>query len=88
MRKNVKLGKLILGLMLAIFVIGTGPGMPPVVKAADEPADIQDTYEVDGVTYYNTNSNSFSKDSCQFMKEPLSPKENVLSSGVSRGNVV
>ena len=44
LRKNVKFGKLMLGLMLAIFVIGTGPGMTPVVKAADAPADIQDTY--------------------------------------------
>ena len=83
MRKNVKLGKLILGLMLAIFVIGTGPGMTPVVKAADEPAAIKDTYEVDGVTYYNTKSDSFASDSSQFIKETMSGQSSELAWKVS-----
>ena len=36
-----------------------------------EPAAIQDTYEIDGVSYYNTGSAAFAKDKTRFYKELL-----------------
>jgi hypothetical protein len=36
-----------------------------------EPAAIQDTYEIDGVTYYNTGSTAFTRDQNRFYKDLL-----------------
>ena len=47
--------------------------------AADEPSAIQDIYTIDGVTYYNTGSNSFSSNANQYLKEVLGNGSSVLA---------
>ena len=50
-----------------------------VAKAAEQPADIQNTYEIDGVTYYNAGSAAFAEDSDLFLKDVIGGQSDALS---------
>ena len=59
-------------LMTLVLVITMSLGSASVVLAEDEqPADIQDTYTIGGITYYNTGSDSFSSEQEQYIKDVL-----------------
>ena len=80
MKKKSKIRRLatsllVLSFAVSMFFIGTAS----VVMAEDEqPADIQDTYTIDGVTYYNTDSDSFASDPEQYIKDVLLGKSSEL----------
>ena len=47
--------------------------------AADSPDEIQDTYEIDGVTYFRVNNNQFSTYPEQYLKAMLEEQSTYLA---------
>ena len=56
------------------------------VFAADEPAPIQDTYEVDGVTYFKFDSNAFETSPVQYQLDMLRTQTTKLRFPLSYGS--
>lgn len=71
--------------MILTFV----PYMGSITAYADdqEPAPIQDTYEIDGVTYYNTGSTAFTRDQNRFYKELLGTRSDKIKLSVPKAGV-
>ena len=71
--------KRIRSLLSVIMVFLLMPVVPGTSAFADsEPAAIQDTYEIDGVTYYNTGSNNFAVDKMKFYRDLLGGRSKPL----------
>ena len=71
--------------MILTFV----PYMGNITAFADdqEPAPIQDTYEIDGVTYYNTGSTAFTRDQNRFYKELLGTRSDKIKLSIPKAGV-
>ena len=63
--------------ILMVFSLLAGLGMP--VLAADEPAPIQDTYEIDDVTYYNVGSRNFAVQPEKFYKDLIGGRSSLIA---------
>ena len=77
-----KTGKGLTALLLAVVMaIACMPILgAQKAYAADEPAAIEDTYELDGVTYFNAKSDNFAVDKVKFYRDLLgTPSSNLLS---------
>ena len=63
--------------IMMIFSLMTGM-LETSALAAEEPANIQDTYEIDGVTYFNVGSNNFAVESTRFFKDLIGTRTNLI----------
>ena len=64
--------------VLMVFSLMAG-ALQPSALAAQAPAPIQQTYEVDGVTYFDAGSKNFATDSMKFYKDLLSTRTSLLA---------
>ena len=68
-------------LLSVIMVFSLTAGMTGTpVYAANQPAAIEDTYQIDGVTYFNTGSNNFAVDKMKFFRDLLGTRSSNLLS--------
>ena len=58
-----------------VMVVGL---LPVSTLAATDPAAIQDTYEIDGVTYFNVGSGNFGVDKVKFFKDLLGTRSDLI----------
>ena len=72
--------KRICALLAVLMVVSLMSGMLGTpAQAALAPAPIQQTYVVDGVTYFDAGSNNFAIDSMKFYKDLLSTRTSLLA---------
>ena len=67
--KTKKISIVFLALLLTMFM-----GSMSLCAADSEPAEVQDTYDIDGVTYVNTGDKTFSKNQTAYYKAMLGNK--------------
>lgn len=77
----VKKGRKLFAIFLATaMIVGFVPAIgTQTAYATDEPAAIQDTYELDGATYYNVGSNNFAVDVLKFYKDLLGTRSDKIT---------
>lgn len=85
-----KVLKKITAMALSVVMILTlVPYMGSITAYADdqEPAPIQDTYVIGGVTYYNTGSTAFTRDQNRFYKELLGTRSDKIKLSIPKAGV-
>ncbi|MBR0256675.1 MAG: hypothetical protein IJQ58_02975, partial [Synergistaceae bacterium] len=68
--------KIVSGLLVLALSVGLLAGFAGTSRAK-EPPDISDTYEIDGLTYYNAKSTNFNSDK-RFFVDLISAKHSSL----------
>ncbi len=86
--RNV-LKKMMVTVLSLAMILTFVPYMGNITAFADdqEPAPIQDTYEIDGVTYYNTGSTAFTRDQNRFYKELLGTRSDKIKLSIPKAGV-
>ncbi len=64
--------------IIMVFSLMTGM-LETSALAAEEPANIQDTYEIDGATYFNVGSNNFAVEKTKFYRDLLGTRSSLIA---------
>ncbi len=78
MKTTLKRSLLLLLMFMMVVTLMPDLGWVGEAYAAEEPAAIQDTYELDGVTYYDVGSPNFAVDASKFIKDMLGTRTNKI----------